>query len=305
MTTARIANPPLAIALILCATAFMAGTTLLAKALGTDAIGPALHPLQISQGRFMFALLVFSTAATILRPTIARPDLKLHFARTLFGWGGVSLMFAAASFIPLADATAISFLNPVFAMMLAIAFLGERVGRIRWAAAAIALAGAMILIRPGPSTFQPAALLALAAAMVMGMEITLIKRLSGREAPFQILLINNAIGFSISTLAVLAVWQMPTPGQWAALVGVGCVMASAQVFFIHAMARADASLVVPFTYSALIFATLYDLAVFGVVPDAVSILGAGVILTGAGLLAAREIQLGRQARRRLPTSTGQ
>ena len=62
---------------------------------------------------------------------------------------GVTLMFAAAVYIPLSDATAISFLNPVFAMIFAIPFLGERVGKWRWIAAAISITGAIILLRPG------------------------------------------------------------------------------------------------------------------------------------------------------------
>jgi len=90
---------------------------LLAKALGTGALGPELHPLQISHGQFLFALIAISSVALVLRPTITRPGLKLHIARSALGWGGVTLMFAAATFIPLSDATAISFLNPVFGMI--------------------------------------------------------------------------------------------------------------------------------------------------------------------------------------------
>ena len=289
-------NPPLAIALMLLATVFIAGTTLLAKALGTGTFGPPLHPLQVSQGRFVFAFLLISSVAVVLRPRITPPNWRLHGIRAVFGWGGVSLMFAAVAFIPLSDATAISFLNPVFAMLLAIPILGERVGRIRWSAAAIAFAGAMILLRPGPESFQPAALLALAAAMVMGSEIVCLKLLSRTEAPFQILLINNTLGACIATLAVLPVWTMPTGAQWAALAGIGGLMLLAQACYVNSLARADASLVVPVSYTTLVFATLYDLAVFGVVPDAVSITGAAVILAGAALIAWREAGLARRAR---------
>ena len=297
MFTPRANNPPAAIALMLLATVFIAATTLLAKALGTDALGAPLHPLQISQGRFLFAFIAIGGLAAALRPKLHAPDLKLHAARSLFGWAGVSLMFAAVAFIPLSDATAISFLNPVFAMILAIPLLGERVGRIRWTAAAIALSGALILLRPGPASFQPGAVLALMAAMVIGVEIICIKRLSGREPPLQILLINNAMGLSIATLAVLPVWAPPTAGQWAALAGVGLLMALAQACFVNSVARAEASLVVPFSYATLVFATLYDLAIFGVVPDAVSASGAAIIIAGAALLAWREARLARSPAR--------
>ena len=284
-------NPPLALALILSATAFIAGTMLFAKMIGTGVLGDPLHPLQVSHGRFLFAFMAISTVALVMRPKITQPNLKLHVGRTLFGWGGVTMMFAAVAFIPMSDATAISFLNPVFGMLLAIPFLGERVGPWRWFAAAMALGGALILLRPGPETFQVAALLALAAAILMGAELIFIKKLADSETPFQILLINNALGLTIATLAVLPVWVPPTGAQWAALAGIGVLMATAQACFVNAMARADASFVTPFSYVTLIFAALYDLLIFDVWPDAISWLGAGVIVAGAVILAWREARL--------------
>lgn len=281
-------NSRLAVAFMLTATAFIAATTLLAKALGSGVLGPPLHAFQVSHGRFLFASIGIGLVALVMRPRVQRPALGLHAGRTLFGWAGVTLMFAAAAAMPLADATAISFLNPVFAMVLAIVFLGEKVGPWRWLAAAITLAGAVILLRPTPAAFQPVALIPLAAALAMGAEVICMKRLAGREPPFQIMLINNAMGLTLASCAVIWVWTPPTPAQWGGLVAIGLIMATAQAFFINAMARAEASFVVPFSYATLIFAALYDGAIFGQWPDAVSLLGAAVILSGAGLLAWRE-----------------
>ncbi|MDU8929848.1 DMT family transporter [Alisedimentitalea sp. MJ-SS2] len=290
-------NPPLAVGLMLTACLFIAGSTLMAKLAGTDTLGEPLHPLQVSHGRFLFAWMLVASLAVVMRLRIRQPNLKLHALRTLSGWGGVSLMFAAVAFIPMADATAISFLNPVFAMMLAIPLLGERVGPVRWAAAGIALIGALVLLRPTPASFQPAALLALAAAVVMGLEITLIKLLSGREGPLQILFINNSLGLIIASLAVIPVWAIPSPEQWMALVGVGILMALAQMAYVNAMARAEASLVAPFAYATLIFAAAFDTAVFARLPDTITVLGAAIIIAGAALLAWRETRAARLARR--------
>ncbi len=284
-------NPPLAAALITLATVFIAATTLLAKALGTEALGPALHPLQISHGRFLFAFVAISTAVAILRFKLQRPEWRLHIGRTSCGWLGITLMFASVAYIPLADATAIAFLNPVFGMLLAIPLLGEKVGRWRWGAAGIALIGAMILLRPTPDSFQPAALLALAAAAIMGLELIFIKKLAGRERPLQVLWFNNALGMMIATAAVLPVWHMPTALQWGALAALGTLMACAQACFVNGMARADASFVAPFSYATLIFATLYDFFGFGAIPDWITLIGAVIILSGAAILAWRE---GRQ-----------
>lgn len=287
-------NAPLAaVGFMLVATVFIAGTTLMAKLAGKDLLGDPLHPFQITHGRFTFAFLAIGSFALFRRLRITRPNLKLHTARSAAGFAGVTLMFAAATLIPLADATAISFLNPVFAMLLAIPLLGERVGPWRWLSVAMALTGALILIRPGASSFDPAALLALGAAALLGLETIFIKRLAGREAPLQILVVNNAIGLTIASCAVLFVWHPPTPAQWAVLAALGFMMAAAQACYVQAIRRADASFVVPFSYATLIFAALYDFGLFGVAPGWVSALGAAIIVAGGAILAWRE---GRQAK---------
>lgn len=280
--------PLLAATLIVAASVLIAATTLLAKSLGTEALGENLHPLQITHARFVFAWLAIVSVATIMRPKIARPNWGWHVSRSTCGMTGVTLMFASVAYIPLSDATAISFLNPVFAMLLAIPLLGERIGRWRVLATVLAFAGALILTRPGQGTMEPAALLALAAAAAMGLELIFIKKLSNVESPLQILLLNNTIGLTISTILVWPFFHWPNTEQWWALIALGLFMAAAQAFFVNGMARADASFVGPFSYSTLIFAALYDMLIFDVVPDSVSIGGAVTILAGAVLLAWRE-----------------
>ena len=300
---ARPQNPTAAVGLMVLATVFIAGTTLCAKALGTDTLGTPLHPLQISHGRFVFAFMGLLCVAAVLRPKIKAPVIKLHISRTLCGATGVTLMFAAVAFIPLSDATAISFLNPVFGMLLAIPFLGEKVGPWRWAAAAIAFVGALVLLRPSPDTFQVASMLALGAAFAMGCELIFIKKLADREPPMQILLVNNFIGWILMSTVMIPFWIAPTTAQWGVLVALGVMMAAAQTCFINAMARADASYVTPFSYLTLIFATAYDWAIFKSVPDWVSVLGAVIIVSGAALLAWREA-VNRSRLRRVPHSGG-
>lgn len=281
-------NPRLAIALMICATAFIAGTSLLAKMIGTGQLGTPFHPLIITFGRFVFATLALWSVAAMLRPRFGRIHWRLHLTRTTCGWLGVTLMFAAVAYIPLSDAIAISFLNPVFAMIFAVILLRERVGPWRWGAAAISLIGAAILLRPGAGVLELGALIALGSAIILGLEVSFIKRLAAREAPLQLLLVNNGIGLVIASVAAALVWTMPNAQQWAALAGIGVLMAAAQACYLNAVARADASFIVPFSYATLLFAALYDAVIFGVIPGAVSLTGAGVIIAGAALLAWRE-----------------
>ncbi len=282
-----------AAALMILASALVAVTTLLAKALGrgigTEGDGAApMHALMIGAGRYVFAFIPLAAIGLWKRPSFKGTRLDLHFGRTLMGWGGGTSLFAASALMPLATATAISFLSPMIAMVLAILFLSERVGPWRWAAAGISLAGALILIRPGSEAFQPAALIALAAALMMGTETIFIKRLSGREPLLRILIVNNAMGTVLAVSAALFVWTSPTPLQWLMMAGVGVVMVTAQACFVSAMRLADASYVMPFFYATLVFAALYDAAIFREWPDALGFVGAAIVVAGAVILAWRE-----------------
>lgn len=263
------------------ASAFVAAATLSAKALGQGVGGVEMHPLQVSAGRFLFAFIAVATAAMVLRPSFKGTPIRLHAARTCFGWSGVSCMFAASAVMPLSDATAISFLNPIFTMLLAGFMLGERVRALQWLGVAIALSGAMVLIQPGGDAFQPMGLVALIAAVLLGLEVVLIKRLSNNNEPaIRILLINNGIGTVLACAAAIPVWQTPPLAQlwiWAA---VGLTMVSGQVIFIWVMKRAPASLMTPVFYSTLVFAALYDWLLFAVVPGLLAIGGASLIVAG-------------------------
>jgi len=281
-------NPVLAALLALGMCAFVAAALICGKLLGQDVLGTPLHPLQVSFGRFLFAFVSLCLAYPVLRPRFRNPHLPRHVLRSLSGFIGVTFMFAATTLMPLSDATAISFLNPVICMILAIPFLGERVGPVRWLAASIAFIGAMILLRPGFDGIKVGALFALGAAALFGIELIFIKLLSRTESAVQILFVNNFIGLILATCAASFVWQSPNAHQWLALAGTGLFMVCAQACFVNAMRLADASFVAPITYASLIFSGLYDGVLFNQYPDKISIIGGAVILSGALLLAWRE-----------------
>ncbi len=291
-------------AFVLLCCAFIAGSTLCAKALGAARQieiegllqeAARLHPLQIAFGRFLFGSLALLPFALWKRPSLRGAPWRLHTGRVVAGWAGVSFMFAAVSFLPLADATAISFLNPLFAMVLALLFLGERVGPWRWLAAAIAFAGAAVVTRPGTAAFDPAALLALAAAASIGAELVFIKRLADREPILRILLINNLMAAGIAGVAAAFVWQEPSPEQWLLLAGTGFFMVTAQSLNLRGMAIAEASFIAPFFYATLLYAALYDWLFFAELPMATTVLGAALIVAGALLLGWRERLASRRA----------
>ncbi len=281
------------ILLVLFSVALFALLSLVAKLLGTDTLGPPLHPMQISAARFIVALL-FLAGVFALRPiNFENVPWGLHLRRGIAGWCGVTSLFAAAILMPLADANAVSFLSIIVTMALSMWMLREHIGPRRWSAAAIALVGALLITRPGTSTFQPAALIALMAAVFIGFEIVFIKQLSGREPVLRILIINNLIGATISAAVVGFVWQSPTPAQWLLIVLIGFLMIGVQATNILAMQRGDASFVAPFWYATPAFAAIFDYLVFGQSVALAS--GAGILLiVAAGLVISWRERLAKQ-----------
>lgn len=274
--------------------ALFALLSLVAKLLGTNTLGPPLHPMQISAARFVVAFL-FLVPVFMLKPvSFNNVPWGLHLRRGIAGWCGVTCLFAAAIVIPLADATAISFLSIIVTMALSVWMLRERAGPRRWAAAAVALAGALLITRPGTSAFQPAALIALLAALFIGFEIIFIKQLSGREPLLRILIINNLIGATISAAVIGFVWQSPTAAQWLLIVLIGSLMIGVQATNILAMQRGDASFVAPFWFATPAFAAVYDYLVFHQGVSVTSgtgillIVGGGVIISWREHLAKRK-----------------
>ncbi|WP_366654858.1 DMT family transporter [Fodinicurvata sp. EGI_FJ10296] len=291
--TMPVASPIAAVLLMVAASACIAATTLIAKTLGDAGVqagvaAEALHPVQVSAGRFVFAFLALVPLLVVYRPGLRGAAWPIHIGRSVAGWSGVSCMFAAAAMMPLAEATAISFLSPVVTVLLAIPLLRERVGIWRIGAVITAMIGALVLIQPGTAAFQVAALLALAAAGFLGLEAIFVKKLTGGEPPLRILAINNAIGSGLAIAAASFFWVAPSPTQWLLLGAIGVIMVVAQALFIQAMRRGDASFVIPFFYATLIFAALYDMGVFGVIPSRTGMAGAALIVAGALVLAWRE-----------------
>ncbi|MEO0677763.1 MAG: DMT family transporter, partial [Pseudomonadota bacterium] len=284
-------NPIRSAAFMLAATAMFAASMLCGK---LAQLGGGVHPFQVSHARFLFAFLAILVVLALVRPRFGRVHWALHTARSTCGFLAATAIFAAAAMIPLSDATALSFLSGLFSMVLAVFLLRERVGPWRWCAAGLALIGALILLRP-TGAIEIGAAIAIAGAAIMGLELIFIKKLTVREAPLQLLTINNAIGLALSSVAVAFVWQWPSGAEWLPLAGVGLSMVCGQALFLQALRGTDASYTAPFNYCVLIFATAYDYIIFAAVPDAVSWAGMAVIVTGAGLLAWREGKAGVRA----------
>ena len=101
-----------------------------------------------------------------------------HFWRTVMGTVSMVLGFYAVSMLPLADATALAFSQPLFSVVVAALIVGEKVRWRRWGATLVGFVGVLVMVRPGAGSLQPGAIVALTNAMTVALSILLVKRLS-------------------------------------------------------------------------------------------------------------------------------
>ncbi len=279
------AHAPLrGILLLVGSTVFFAFTDVMTKQLTES-----LPITQIAWIRYMtFALAMVPFAYVTGGPTLfrsARPGLQSVRA---FAMVVSTLLFVLClQTMPVADASAIFFVAPILIMALSIVFLGERVGIRRWCAAAVGLLGVLIVIRPGSGAFQMAALLPLlsAACWALGAIIT---RKTGGDHPLTTMIYTGIVG--ALSLSAIVPFEWVNPGRDTALLAVaaGGMFAIGQWFLIMAYRQGDASVIAPFSYTQLVWAGVLGFWVFGTVPDALTILGAGIIAASGLYTAYRE-----------------
>lgn len=228
------------------------------------------------------ALLVFLLVTPRLRQVSRTRYPRLQLARSVLLMCATICYFFGFVQIGLANAASVMATNPVLITLGAAVFLGERFGLRRAAGVAAALIGALIIIRPGSDLFQPAAVLPLAAAVFYS-GYALVTRFVGRdEDVWTSLLYTAAFGAVVLSCVVPFYWQSPELWVAALLASLGAVGALSQWCLIQAFASAEASSIAPFAYVGPIFATGFGALVFAEYPDALTYLGALVIML-AGL----------------------
>ena len=194
--------------------------------------------------------------------------------------------FGALRFLPLAEGTAISFLAPMFAVMLSGPLLGERPTRARWMSVVGGFVGILILVRPGSAVFHPATGLLLAAALSNSVYQLLTRRVP-QDSPHTTLFFSGLVGATVLSLGLPFV-EVPAQATWRDglfMLMLGLLAGLGHGLLIGAFLRAPASLVAPFTYVHMLWATFYGWLVFGQLPDGLSALGMAVIVaSGVGLV---------------------
>jgi drug/metabolite transporter (DMT)-like permease len=248
-----------------------------------------LHPLQVVFFRTAFGLAAM--LPWLLRQgfgVLRTQHLRLHLLRALIAILAMVGWFTTLSLMPLAEATALSFTAPIFTSVLAVAILGEAMRLRRWTATAIGFLGALLIVRPGVETIDPAALLAIGTAAIWASSTILIKVMARTESAGAITTYMVLLTTPMTFLAALFVWQNPTLAQlgWAALLGTAGSIG--HFCMSRALGTADATMVAPFDYLRLPIVALIAFLAFGEVPSVWVWIGGGVIAASSIYIAQRE-----------------
>ncbi len=249
-----------------------------------------LHPIEIVWGRYAFnAVLVMGAVALGVFPSprgASRPGLQLVRGA---GMLGSSVFFVAAlGAIPIATATAVGFVSPLFIMALSVPLLGERVGARRWAAAAVGFAGVLLVVRPGMEGVDPMALLPLLSSACWALAVVLTRKMGEAEAPERTYAWTVLSGLLGACALVPAVWVTPSAAEWGLLAVLGLLAGAGQYLLLRACVYMPASSLAPFSYSQMLWAIAAGWLVFATVPDAMTLVGAAVIVGSGIYIAGRE-----------------
>jgi drug/metabolite transporter (DMT)-like permease len=219
--------------------------------------------------------------------------LSLHVWRAVTGIIAMFIWFSAVVLVPLAEAVALNFTLPLFAIIGAALVLRERVGARRWSATFLGFLGMLVILRPGFQEVTWATTLPIIAAVFMATSVLMVKRLSDPESAPTIVLYMNLFMTGLSLVPALFVWRWPDLHSLGATIGLGFLAMVAHLALARSYAKADASAVMPFDYMRLPFIAAIAYPLYGEVADLWTWTGAAIIAGSAFYIARREAALAR------------
>jgi drug/metabolite transporter (DMT)-like permease len=217
--------------------------------------------------------------------------LRIHAARNSVHFAAQYAWFAALTMIPLAQVVAIEFTMPLWTVLLAAAFLGERIDRWKLLAVALGLVGVAVIVRPDATGLSTGQAIALASAIGFAVSVTLIKSLTGSDSVLAIIFWMLVMQSLIGLLPALAVWRWPTYATWGWVLVVAFCGTFSHYCMACALKHADATVVVPMDFLRVPLTALAGWLIYAERLDLVTVLGTALIL-GANLLNLRRPQRG-------------
>lgn len=244
-----------------------------------------MHPFEIAFLRNLFgvvALIPFFMQVGFIKLKTSR--LKTHIGRGIIHATSMIIWFWAITIIPLADATALSFMMPVFASIGAIVFMKEPSKLMRWISIAIGFLGMLIILRPGFSEIGMGTWLVLIGAIFVAVSKLLTKTLSRTESSTTIVAYMSISVTIVSFFPAIFVWTWPTIEMWLWLIGMGFLGSLAHIIQAQSYKEGDVTLIEPAGFIRLIWAALIGFIIFDEQPIIWSWVGGVVIMVGIIML---------------------
>ena len=218
-------------------------------------------------------------------------NIKLHFIRGIINVPTMYVGFAALMFIPLEQIQALHFVVPLIVTFLAVFFFKEKIRFARISALIIGLIGMLVMLRPGIIEMNIGVYMVLFSSLVWSFIIIITKFLSKNDSPITILTYQYSLVTFFSFFIVIFFWEMPSSIIFlytflAALSGTVLHLA-----LIYSYKLVDLTLIQPFTFLSLIWASLLGYYIFGEEPDIFTWLGAIIIFSGVLIIFYRESYL--------------
>lgn len=247
------------------------------------ALAPRLGVLPALWARYAGQmLLVLILVAPRLRQVARTRYPATQFLRSALMMCATGFFFTGVSLIPLSDAAALMSVNPVLITLGAALFLGESLGPRRIVGIAVALVGALIILRPGSDVFAPAALFPLAAAVCYSGYALLTRKIGPDEDVWTSLFYTGLVGTVILSVIVPGQWRQPDASALALIGAIALLGTLGQLCLIRAFSQGEAAMLAPYAYVGLVFATMWGAVFFNEYPDIWTVLGA-LVIAGAGL----------------------
>lgn len=243
-----------------------------------------------------FALMVLILAPRYSAPLLRTQRRGLVIVRSMMLVVMSLSVGIALHLMPQAETTAITFLAPMFVVLVASPLLGERIGAVGWLAALTGFAGVLLIARPGSGLDTIGIAFALLAACANAAYQLLSRLLATTERPITLLFYAALAGSVVFGLALPWTWdnQTPTHLELALFFGMGAAGGLGHYFFTLAYRYAPASFLAPVIYLQLMWAGLLGWLIFGNRPDYLSVLGM-LIVAGSGLLIAVKSRFNKNA----------
>ncbi|MDA0241222.1 MAG: DMT family transporter [Proteobacteria bacterium] len=262
----------------------LSGVAAIGKEVTTD-----LPPFQVAFIRGITILIFMAPWFMRVGLSALRPHrFGIHLIRGLASAAAILLWFWALPRVPLADLIALEFTSPLFVIIAAILFLGEKAVAWRIGALIVGFAGSMIIVRPGFSDVSIGILAVLVSAVFFATNRVLAKLLLRTDTATTCIAVRAVLITAFMLPPALYVWEAPTNAQWGWLLLLGVFSVLNQFTATWAIKLADLGAIEPVNFLRLVWGALIGLVLFAEIPSPLTLIGGTIMVASVVYVTRRE-----------------